>query len=258
MFLAVAEELQLAAAARRLGISRQTLSRNINRLESQLGTRVVVRTTRRVELTTGRNHARDHAIAIEAAMARAVAQVRVDQHEHTLTIAVSIDLPSHWYNTVQGWITERGRADLARAARLRRCPPSGSGGLARPRPGDRWGRGGGRRGGRVRADGRRLPRRPPGGGQGVDPPGRPARPRLRGERRARSRRGGRPWSSASTATRLFPTSSRRGSARSARGWCRPSAPRGRRPWCLSAASTRSTPPASPSCRWSHRSRRRSS
>jgi hypothetical protein len=28
--------------------------------------------------------------------------------EHTLTIAVSVDLPSYWYNTVQGWISERG------------------------------------------------------------------------------------------------------------------------------------------------------
>jgi DNA-binding transcriptional LysR family regulator len=112
MFLVLAEELQLGTAAKRLGISRQTLSRNISRLESQLGVPVVVRTTRRVELTRAGTTLRDHAIAIERAMARAVAQVRVDQHEHTLTIAVSIDLPSYWYNTVQGWITERGAPTL--------------------------------------------------------------------------------------------------------------------------------------------------
>jgi LysR family transcriptional regulator, benzoate and cis,cis-muconate-responsive activator of ben and cat genes len=112
MFLVLAEELQLGMAAKRLGISRQTLSRNISRLESELGTRVVVRTTRRVELTRAGTTLRDHAIAIEGAMARAVAQVRVDQHEHTLTIAVSIDLPSYWYNTVQSWITERGAPTL--------------------------------------------------------------------------------------------------------------------------------------------------
>lgn len=112
MFLVLAEELQLGAAAKRLGISRQTLSRNISRLESQLGTRLVVRTTRRVELTRAGTTLRDHAIAIEGAMARAVAQVRVDQHEHTLTIAVSIDLPSYWYKTVQDWISERGAPTL--------------------------------------------------------------------------------------------------------------------------------------------------
>jgi DNA-binding transcriptional LysR family regulator len=108
MFLVLAEELQLGAAARRLGVSRQTLSRNISRLESELGTRVVVRTTRRVELTRAGTTLRDHAIAIEQAMARAVAQVRVEQHEHTLTVGVSTDLPSYWYNTVQSWISERG------------------------------------------------------------------------------------------------------------------------------------------------------
>lgn len=108
MFLVLAEEMQLGAAARRLGVSRQTLSRNINRLESELGTRVVVRTTRRVELTRAGTTLRDHAIAIEQAMARAVAQVRVEQHERTLTIGVSIDLPSRWYDAAQDWISERG------------------------------------------------------------------------------------------------------------------------------------------------------
>ncbi len=108
MFLVLAEELQLGAAAKRLGVSRQTLSRNINRLESELGTAVVVRTTRRVELTRAGTTLRDHALAIEGAMARAIAQVRVDQHEHTLTIGVSTDLPSYWYTTVQEWISARG------------------------------------------------------------------------------------------------------------------------------------------------------
>ncbi|MBS1679322.1 MAG: LysR family transcriptional regulator [Actinobacteria bacterium] len=112
MFIVLAEELQLGAAARRLGISRQTLSRNIDRLESQLGAQVVVRTTRRVELTRAGTTLRDHAIAIERAMARAVAQVRVDQREHTLTIGASTDLPSYWYAALQEWISERGAPTL--------------------------------------------------------------------------------------------------------------------------------------------------
>lgn len=108
MFLVLSEEMQLGAAARRLGVSRQTLSRNISRLESELGTRVVVRTTRRVELTRAGATLRDHAIAIEQAMAHAVAQVRVEQRERALDIGVSIDLPAPWYNAVQDWISERG------------------------------------------------------------------------------------------------------------------------------------------------------
>lgn len=108
MFLAVAEELQLGSAARRLGISRQTLSRNINRLEQELGTPVLVRSTRRVELTRAGATLRDHALAIEQAMARAVAQARVDHHDQVLTIGVSTDLPAHWYDAVQRWISDRG------------------------------------------------------------------------------------------------------------------------------------------------------
>jgi DNA-binding transcriptional LysR family regulator len=108
MFLAVAEELQLGSAARRLGISRQTLSRNINRLEQELGTPVLVRSTRRVELTRAGATLRDHALAIEQAMARAVAQARVDHLDHTLTIGVSTDLITPWYDSVQRWISERG------------------------------------------------------------------------------------------------------------------------------------------------------
>jgi LysR family transcriptional regulator, regulator for bpeEF and oprC len=52
VFSAVAETRSFAAAARRLGASTSGISKSINRLEDQLGTRLFTRTTRRVALTT--------------------------------------------------------------------------------------------------------------------------------------------------------------------------------------------------------------
>jgi DNA-binding transcriptional LysR family regulator len=50
-FVAVAEELSFAAAARRLYVSQQALSRDIQQYERQLGVRLFDRTTRTVRLT---------------------------------------------------------------------------------------------------------------------------------------------------------------------------------------------------------------
>jgi DNA-binding transcriptional LysR family regulator len=49
-FVAVAESASFSVAARRLGMPRSTLSRSIARLESDLGERLIHRTTRRVSL----------------------------------------------------------------------------------------------------------------------------------------------------------------------------------------------------------------
>jgi len=77
-FVAVAEELNFARAARRLGLSQPPLTKRIQALEEQLGTQLLDRTTRRVRLTRAGAVLLDEArrlFAQSEAMQRAVRRV---------------------------------------------------------------------------------------------------------------------------------------------------------------------------------------
>lgn len=65
-FVAVAEELHFTRAAHRLFVAQQALSRDIRRLESQVGVRLFVRSTRNVSLTNDGERLLVHARALLA------------------------------------------------------------------------------------------------------------------------------------------------------------------------------------------------
>jgi DNA-binding transcriptional LysR family regulator len=65
-FVVVAEELHFSRAAARLFVAQQALSRDVRRLEQQLGLRLLDRTTRRVTLTTAGAELLDRARALLA------------------------------------------------------------------------------------------------------------------------------------------------------------------------------------------------
>jgi len=75
-FVAVAQESSFTRAAQRLHISQPPLSQQIGDLESELGTRLLLRTSRRVELTAAGEAFLGHAKAILERMDQALSHAR--------------------------------------------------------------------------------------------------------------------------------------------------------------------------------------
>ena len=107
-FLVLAEELQFASAAERLGISRQTLSRRISRLEAHADSQLIRRSTRRVELTPAGTVLREHAVPIAEAMVHMAKQVRQASSNRPLSVGISTDLTTPWTTLIETWVNARG------------------------------------------------------------------------------------------------------------------------------------------------------
>ena len=75
-FVAVAEELHFTRAAARLHVAQQALSRDIGRLESQVGTRLFARSTRHVTLTADGERLLVHARSLLALNDAALKELR--------------------------------------------------------------------------------------------------------------------------------------------------------------------------------------
>jgi DNA-binding transcriptional LysR family regulator len=79
-FLAIVEEGTLTAAAQRVGLAQPSLTKFLQRLETELGTRLFVRRTRGMELTSSGESFLRHARRIEAEYRFAVEEIAANRH----------------------------------------------------------------------------------------------------------------------------------------------------------------------------------
>lgn len=92
-FVSVATELHFGRAAEKLRIAQPTLSDLIRRLERELGSALLIRTTRKVALTGAGQELLGRAKVILDEVAAAAAAVRRTAHGDTGTVRVSITPP---------------------------------------------------------------------------------------------------------------------------------------------------------------------
>lgn len=96
-FVAVADKGSFRAAAESLFISQPALSRRIERLEAEVGTRLIERTTRRVSLTDSGRQFLEHAQAVLSEMEQAVLGIsqRTLSRTEVVTVACVPSVANH-------------------------------------------------------------------------------------------------------------------------------------------------------------------
>jgi len=101
LFVAIAERLSLARTAERLAIPKATLSRRLAALESQLGQRLLLRTTRRLALTEFGREFLDHCrrVAEEVEATQSFAGSREESVHGRLRLSMPGDYARHYLAT---------------------------------------------------------------------------------------------------------------------------------------------------------------
>ncbi|AWT44779.1 LysR family transcriptional regulator [Streptomyces actuosus] len=92
-FLALADEKHFTRAAKRMGVSQPTLSRNIRRLEELLGRRLLERTTRHVTLTSAGESLYDR---LNVLLPQLEAALRPETDEDTFRVGFAWGFPTGW------------------------------------------------------------------------------------------------------------------------------------------------------------------
>ncbi len=107
-FIVLCEEGAVATAAERIGVSRHTLSRRIGRLEAELGTRLVVRSTRPLQLTAAGTALLERARPVAAELEEVVHSMQASRRAQPghLTIAVTTDVPVEHERRIGAWLAE--------------------------------------------------------------------------------------------------------------------------------------------------------